>query len=76
MGPDHTLGTVYTTVMNEGASEMATIRITRVYTRTGDDGMTALVIWRVSPRRAARIEAYVADRRRCAFAFLDDPADW
>ena len=34
------------------------IRITRVYTRTGDDGMTALVGGKRVPKDAARIEAY------------------
>lgn len=33
------------------------IRITRVYTRTGDDGMTALVGGKRVPKDAARIEA-------------------
>lgn len=36
------------------------IRITRVYTRTGDDGMTALVGGKRVPKDAARIEAYGA----------------
>ena len=35
-----------------------TIRITRVYTRTGDDGMTSLVGGKRVPKDAARIEAY------------------
>ena len=34
------------------------IRITRVYTRTGDDGMTALVGGKRVPKDATRIEAY------------------
>lgn len=34
------------------------IKITRVYTRTGDDGMTALVGGKRVPKDAARIEAY------------------
>lgn len=34
------------------------IRITRVYTRTGDDGMTALVGGKRVPKDAARIDAY------------------
>ena len=34
------------------------IRITRVYTRTGDDGMTALVGGKRVSKDAARIEAY------------------
>ena len=34
------------------------IRINRVYTRTGDDGMTALVGGKRVPKDAARIEAY------------------
>ena len=34
------------------------IRITRVYTRTGDDGITALVGGKRVPKDAARIEAY------------------
>ena len=34
------------------------IRITRVYTRTGDDGMTALVGGKRVPKDASRIEAY------------------
>lgn len=34
------------------------IRITRVYTRTGDNGMTALVGGKRVPKDAARIEAY------------------
>ncbi len=36
------------------------IRITRVYTRSGDDGMTALVGGKRVPKDAVRIEAYGA----------------
>src|SRR5262245_21129037 len=41
-----------------GRSDAMAVRITRVYTRTGDRGETALVGGRRVPKDAARIEAY------------------
>jgi cob(I)alamin adenosyltransferase len=40
------------------ASGKATVRINRVYTRTGDDGTTALVGGKRVPKDSPRIEAY------------------
>src|SRR5579872_168226 len=34
------------------------IRLTRIYTRTGDEGMTALVGGRRVPKESGRLEAY------------------
>ena len=40
------------------ASGKATVRINRVYTKTGDDGTTALVGGKRVPKDSPRIEAY------------------
>src|SRR5580700_11559229 len=42
---------------SQGATVMA-IRLTRIYTRTGDKGQTALVGGKRVPKESARLEAY------------------
>jgi Cobalamin adenosyltransferase len=46
------------TSLDAGRVDAMAIRITRVYTRTGDKGDTALVGGRRVPKDSARIEAY------------------
>src|SRR5579863_8510314 len=56
-GDDRTRRRELPGVAQEGGRVMA-IRLTKIYTRTGDKGMTALVGGKRVPKESARLEAY------------------